>query len=150
MKIYRGYKISATDQKESLKLTIFTSMIVFVIFVSFRLFPIDKVNFFPPCPWFYITKTYCPGCGTMRGISSVVNGNIPGLFQNNLLAGIASIFLIYSCVNLFCRSVFGYQMLDIFLSRNEILFILTIILIYGILRNFIPTLAPKEFVNVSG
>lgn len=31
---------------------------------------------YPPCPFYYLTGLYCPGCGSLRGIHSLLHGNI--------------------------------------------------------------------------
>ena len=38
----------------------------------------------PKCPWFMITGTYCPSCGTQRMLHALLNGDIIKALQFNL------------------------------------------------------------------
>jgi hypothetical protein len=108
-----------------------------------NVYPIGEYHYFPPCPWYKLTGTYCPGCGTIRGIQSVLNGNIFGLLENNPLAALALPFLGLSLVSLSFQSFVGYKPSHLFLSKNEIWCILLIIILYWGLRNYWDLLAPK-------
>lgn len=142
MNIIKGSKIFRGNSKK-IKYQLFALTIIIIgIYVVFKLFPLDKYHIYPPCPWHYITKTYCPGCGTMRGINSVVNGDIFGLFKYNILAALTIPFLIYSYINLLVKVLFKYRLPIIFLTKLEIYILLFCIIIYGILRNFVPILSP--------
>jgi drug/metabolite transporter (DMT)-like permease len=36
------------------------------------------------CPWFLLTGTYCPGCGGLRAVNDLTNGDIAGAASSNL------------------------------------------------------------------
>ncbi|TQN31453.1 uncharacterized protein DUF2752 [Haloactinospora alba] len=38
---------------------------------------------YPVCPWLLLTGTFCPGCGTMRGVNALTNGDILGALRMN-------------------------------------------------------------------
>lgn len=38
---------------------------------------------YPVCPWLFFTGTFCPGCGTMRGVNALTNGDIVGALRMN-------------------------------------------------------------------
>ena len=42
------------------------------------------------CPWFLLTGTYCPGCGGLRAVNDLTNGDVAGAASSNL-AFVASI-----------------------------------------------------------
>ena len=44
---------------------------------------------FPPCPFHYLTGLYCPGCGTLRAMHSLLNGKILQALSFNLLSMLA-------------------------------------------------------------
>ena len=109
----------------------------FVLVFMFSYYPIggEGVDFYPPCIWFALTDTYCPGCGSMRGIQSTIEGNIFGLFENNILLFIALPFLFYSFIIVGFKAFKGYKPLTIFLTKNEIYFIVLLIIVFWIIRN---------------
>lgn len=37
------------------------------------------------CPWLMLTGTYCPGCGGLRAVNDLTNGDIAGAASSNLL-----------------------------------------------------------------
>jgi hypothetical protein len=44
-----------------------------------------EVGWFPPCPFRYFTGLDCPGCGSLRGLHSLLHGNILKAADYNLL-----------------------------------------------------------------
>ena len=43
------------------------------------------MRYFPPCPFFKLTRLYCPGCGSTRATYHLLHGNIAGVFRSNAL-----------------------------------------------------------------
>jgi hypothetical protein len=37
------------------------------------------------CPWLVLTGTQCPGCGGLRAVNDLTNGNVAGAASSNLL-----------------------------------------------------------------
>jgi hypothetical protein len=37
------------------------------------------------CPWLLLTGTYCPGCGGLRAVNDLTNGDLAGAASSNLL-----------------------------------------------------------------
>ncbi|HET7388019.1 MAG TPA: DUF2752 domain-containing protein [Nocardioidaceae bacterium] len=37
------------------------------------------------CPWLLLTGTYCPGCGGLRAVNDLTNGDLSGAASSNLL-----------------------------------------------------------------
>ncbi len=37
------------------------------------------------CPWLMLTGTYCPGCGGLRAVNDLTNGDVAGAASSNLL-----------------------------------------------------------------
>ena len=37
------------------------------------------------CPWLLLTGTYCPGCGGLRAVNDLSNGDVAGAASSNLL-----------------------------------------------------------------
>lgn len=49
---------------------------------------------YPTCPLLAITGLYCPGCGAMRALASLTDGNVPAAFGFNPLAVLAFVALL--------------------------------------------------------
>jgi len=130
-------QISDSERLESKKnfFAIFlgSSLLVYM----FSSYPIggEGVDFYPSCIWLSLTDTYCAGCGSMRGVQSVIQGNILGLIQNNIFLFIALPFLFYSFIILGFKAFRGYKPVTIFLTKNEISFIVFMIVVFWIARN---------------
>ncbi len=37
------------------------------------------------CPWLFLTGTYCPGCGGLRAVNNLTNGDLAAAFSSNPL-----------------------------------------------------------------
>jgi hypothetical protein len=37
------------------------------------------------CPWLFVTGTYCPGCGGLRAVNDLTNGEVGAAASSNLL-----------------------------------------------------------------
>ena len=37
------------------------------------------------CPWLVLTGTYCPGCGGLRAVNDLTNGDVVGAASSNLM-----------------------------------------------------------------
>jgi hypothetical protein len=73
-------------------------MAVFVAGASCILFLYDPAhwNFYPPCPFHFLTNYYCPGCGSLRALHQLFHGNIMGALDLNPLMVLSLPFLGYS------------------------------------------------------
>ncbi len=130
-------QINESERLESKKSFFAILLGVFVVVFMFSSYPIggEGVDFYPPCIWLSLTDTNCPGCGSMRGIQSVIQGNILGLLENNIFVFIALPFLFYSFIILGIKAFRGYKPLTVFLTQNEIYFIVFMIVLFWIVRN---------------
>jgi hypothetical protein len=63
--------------------------------VVLYLFPPVPASIYPPCPFFYITGLYCPGCGSTRCLHALVHGNLYQAAAYNILLLTAIPFLLY-------------------------------------------------------
>lgn len=62
---------------------------------------------FPPCPFFLITGCHCPGCGLTRGFHQLLNGNIIGALDYNILILFWAPFLSYVGISLLLTGIRG-------------------------------------------
>lgn len=142
MYIIQGYEIDHQVKYRSLFLLILAMCAAFAGTLFIILVPLDSYyHIYPHCPWHSITGTHCPGCGTLRGISAVLQGDLLGLLKNNPLAMLLSPLLLYAGFNLVSESLFGYRIPRVYLPKWQF-FLTGLIICYWIARNFWPLLAP--------
>src|SRR3954451_24601503 len=46
------------------------------------------------CPWLLLTGTYCPGCGGLRAVNDLTDGNVAAAASSNLLFVVSIPFLV--------------------------------------------------------
>ena len=66
---------------------------------------------YPTCPFLAVTGLYCPGCGAMRAIASLTDGDVPAAFGYNPFAMVALVLLIGIFVEWAARQWTGRQKL---------------------------------------
>lgn len=94
-------------------------------------------NFFKmPCIFHMLTGYYCCGCGGTRSFYALLNGNFVESFKYNPIV----IFGVFLFILKWIELISGKKIIP----GNDILFyiITGIFLIFYIIRNFIPALAP--------
>jgi len=107
----------------------------------------NEVNFLPECPLYFTTGIYCPGCGSQRATHQLLNFNIFGVLQQNVLFFISLIVLGYHLIVTGINSFFKKDFYNYMYHPKMPLVILAIIVVFWILRNipYYPfnLLAPK-------
>ncbi|WP_310994331.1 DUF2752 domain-containing protein [Aequorivita marina] len=95
-----------------------------------------STNFFLPCPIYYTTSFYCPGCGSQRAIHLLLHGDISGAFRFNPLLVLTLPILIYGLGITIANWIFDTQYrFMIFYSKLFIFGYFGIAILYWILRN---------------
>lgn len=89
-----------------------------------------------PCPVNFLTGIYCIGCGGTRCIEALLKGRILSAMRQNLIVFSGAVFLVLAWIQL----VTGKKLIP----ENRIFYITVtgISVIYAVLRNFIPEIAP--------
>lgn len=82
---------------------------------------------FPPCPFHHLTGYYCPGCGALRAVHRLLNGDLSAALAMNPLL-VTSIPLLALLV---VRPEWSYH-------RHLPLYAATILILFAIFRN-LPT-----------
>jgi hypothetical protein len=116
------YKL-ITIRKKTLLYSALTFGVIVAVILLF-LFNPAECSFFPPCPFHKLTGFYCPGCGSLRAVNSLLHGNIKGAFALNSLMVISTPFIML----LLIKPSIGYK-------RATPYIVLTIFSIYWIARN---------------
>ncbi len=110
-----------------------------VLFVALLYFFYDARSpnsLLPHCPFHWLTKLYCPGCGTQRALSSLLHGHVKQAVGYNCLAVFSLPFLIYAAI-IFTLNVFRKKQikLQIFYTNWFPKVLLVVVLLFWVLRN---------------
>ena len=79
---------------------------------------------FPPCPLFFLTGLYCPGCGTIRALDHLLHGRAIAALHSNPLLLVALPILAWLCFHKRLRTH----------PRTPVI-ALIVLLVFGLLRN---------------
>lgn len=90
---------------------------------------------YPPCPVYYLTGWYCPGCGSLRAIHQVLEGNLRGAWAMNPLTVMLLPFLAYGIASETFRLLRGKGLPQIFIPGAWIQVLCALIIVFGIVRN---------------
>lgn len=95
----------------------------------------NEVSFFPECPLYFSTGIYCPGCGSQRATHQLLNFNVIGVLQQNVLYFICLLILGYHLIVSGINTIFKKNMYNYIYHPKTPLVILAIIIVFWILRN---------------
>jgi Protein of unknown function (DUF2752) len=90
---------------------------------------------YPPCPVYYLTGWYCPGCGSLRAIHQLLEGNLRGAWAMNPLTVMLLPFLAYGMASETFRLLRGKGLPQIFIPGAWIQVLCAVIIVFGIARN---------------
>ena len=97
------------------------------------------------CPINSILHIYCPGCGTTRAVTSLLHGDILTALRQNAAVVVLIILALAWYIELVLR-VFGKNVRFPLIHNAKFFYILAAIwIIYIVVRNFIPAIAPIGF-----
>lgn len=103
--------------------------------ILLRFFDPATSGLFPPCPIFYFTGLYCPGCGSLRAVHQLLHGHLQAAWAMNPLSVALFPFLTYGLI---CEGVLyvRHQRLpQLTLPGKWIRVLGAAILLFGIVRN---------------
>ncbi len=93
-------------------------------------------GFFIPCPFYYLTGFYCPGCGSQRAVHSLLHGDILGALRFNPLMVLTVPIIVYGLGIVLANWVFGtnYRFM-LFYSKLFIYGLFGLAILFWIIRN---------------
>lgn len=121
-------------------LVIVVPIFAIIILYFSALFVAENITL-PPCYFNAITGWYCPGCGNTRSVIALLNGDVLLSLRQNVMIILFIVigFLLYLE---FALNTFGIKFCSP-IKNNYFLFItLGVMLVYFLIRNFIPQIAP--------
>lgn len=117
------------------------------------LFAVDpnEPGHYPLCPTRALLGIDCPGCGLMRGTYDLLHGNVAGAIDHNLLIPFLVPIVLVLWLGWLKRAGTGVRPAVTrrqFRWRNRLLLIgLVIMLVFGVVRNFVPYLDSSALGN---
>lgn len=103
--------------------------------VALRVFDPATSGVFPPCPVRYLTGWYCPGCGSLRAIHQLLQGNLRAAWAMNPLTVVLLPFLAYGMASRALLKIRGQGLPRLFLPAVWIRALCAGIILFGIARN---------------
>ena len=119
------------------KITILVSLLFIALGFFYKFFFYDYIEWFPKCPFKTITGYQCPGCGSQRAVSSLMNLDILNALKENSLLIISIPYLLFYYI-LELNNNETPEILQLkkrFFGVTAIRFILIIIILFWIIRN---------------
>ena len=90
---------------------------------------------FPPCPFHYLTGWYCPGCGSLRAIHQLLQGNVRAAWTMNPLSMLLFPFLAYGLTREAISYLRGQPSPQFALPGAWIRALCALIVLFGLVRN---------------
>jgi hypothetical protein len=90
---------------------------------------------FPPCPFHAISGLYCPGCGTLRGLHQLLNGNLLKAIGFNPLMALSLPFVGYALHSNTVSGLSRRRLPGVFIPAAWIWMLLGVIVLFWVLRN---------------
>lgn len=112
-----------------------------VIAILMRQQIIALTKYFPACVFYSYYRLYCPSCGNTRSVTALLNGNLAASLRYNLSIPIFALLSLLAYIELAAMS-FGKQIRLLPRKLSFYLCLIALMVIYWIVRNFIPYLTP--------
>ena len=91
--------------------------------------------FYATCPFHALTGFYCPGCGSLRALHQLLDGQLATAFGLNPLMVLSLPFLGYSFLSYIMVGIRGHLLPNFFVPAIFIWVFLGIVLLFWVLRN---------------
>lgn len=116
-----------------------------LLFIFILYFVIGKIfNFYLPCPIHKLTNLYCPGCGITRMFIALFHLDFYKAFRYNQLLFIMLPIFIFLFIDYLIKIKKNKEPIYIKIPFFVYVLVIIITILFGVLRNIIPLLAPIE------
>lgn len=88
---------------------------------------------FPPCPFYFLTGWFCPGCGSQRALSALLHGSIFEALHYNVIMILFLPLLLYSAIISFVNA--GVQKMRLWYNPLFVKIVLIMVVCFWIFRN---------------
>ena len=128
-----------------MKKRLFKVFIVLLILIVYLIIG-NLTGIYIECPIHKLTGLYCPGCGLTRMIRSIFQLDFYQAFRYNQLIFISLPFIIFLFINDLYSEFKGKKSLYKKIPNYIWIILIVITILYGILRNIFPILAPTDII----
>jgi hypothetical protein len=90
---------------------------------------------YPTCPFLALTGWWCPGCGSLRAVHALTQGEVATAIDRNVLTVLAVPALIVAWAACLRRSITGRARAPRGISPVAIWALLALVVAFGVLRN---------------
>ena len=90
---------------------------------------------YPPCLFLFVTGCYCPGCGTLRAVHSLMHGDLRNALGYNLLTVALLPFLVIAYAYGLARTLGWHQIPVVRITPLVAWATLTVVLVFWAMRN---------------
>jgi len=125
------WRSKTADRLQAVALLLLGAAVLLVI----ALVPPGQSKLYPPCIFYALTGLYCPGCGSLRCLHSLLHGDFVQAAAYNLLTLAFLPWLITSAFTHVCHQLTGIRVARHYGSSRAIWAIFSIIMLYWIARN---------------
>ncbi len=112
-----------------------TTLVLLAGAVTLYAFEPAESGLFPSCPFRALTGLYCPGCGTLRGLHQLLNGNLLEALGFNPLMVLSLPFVGYALLSNAVPGLSDRQMPEVFIPAAWIWMLLGVVILFWALRN---------------
>lgn len=103
--------------------------------ILLRIYDPATSTLFPPCPVYFLTGWYCPGCGSLRAMHQLLHGQVRVAWAMNPLSVLLFPFLAYGLAAEAMLYACGRKLPLLVLPGAWIRALCAAILLFGIARN---------------
>ncbi len=131
------------NKNNFIKILIFLTSVILLILLIFAYdYIVFNYNIGVPCVINKCFGVYCPGCGMTRAVDALLKLDFKEAFKYNVFSIILFPILFIVCVIFIWNMIFKGNKINIKYNNVLLIILATCLLLYGILRNFIPILQP--------
>ncbi len=95
----------------------------------------EDSGMFPPCPFLALTGYHCPGCGTLRALHQLLNGQLWAAIDYNPLTVFFLPFVAYAFIAAIVWGIWRPKLPTVFIPAGWIWALLVAVVAFGVLRN---------------
>ncbi len=115
---------------------ILVAIAVIIISLLYRFYPATASGFYPKCIFHQLSGWYCPGCGSQRAVSALLQGRLLDAIDYNFLFVLAIPPMLYSAFVFTSNAFRSYKMKQsLFYSPVFVKLVLLFVLLFWVLRN---------------
>jgi hypothetical protein len=78
-------EVGPRSRRERMRLPLLTAGVVGGLTIALHVRDPHDAGSWGLCPWLAITGQYCPGCGALRAVNDLTNGDVLGAASSNLI-----------------------------------------------------------------